>query len=444
MVNKIQIPCQRLISFLHFICRANMNRNFLSTKIFTVFLIFLSACGLSKSKDKQNIENVQVVGENSENSIDETMNKFWDHDASYLAQQVFALNYELKLDNDTSSIIVMPRDEDWAVWDLKLQNSLPIVVSKKASNSLIHRNLGFPVLQIEQVRELESKGTMSFIDPVTNDTISFISDNSTQIAYDSIMVDGFMKKVAIYMLKGKDEESLEIKILASYPNPIVIGLNAGYTYNLSEMLINVPEPAPLIEPSSNMVLHYTASSAEGIMDINVRIRKNVVDTIICSMRGTVYDSYKYSFNNTVVYGGEAFKDPQFVPFLPSLILDTLYYSDEGMCFIASNTLDSWYANGGGEVGLEHFIYDENPSEDVIDLNSVTRGYLLAYKHGKQKFGSANILVNGINKEFGICEFANYPNNCFLEILPSKDIGIVYRASSTDMMWNIQLQKIEFE
>jgi hypothetical protein len=54
--------------------------------------------------------------------------------------------------------------------------------------------------------------------------------------------------------------------------------------------------------------------------------------------------------------------------------------------------------------------------------------------------------NGENRsteEWPVCKFANYKTNCFLEVIPTNKLGLVYRVSSSDMLWDIQLRSITY-
>jgi hypothetical protein len=423
----------------------------LSNKIFFIFLITLSSCGVFRtSKSKAMSDDGNQFG---------AKGIVWDKQSIELAQKlssvVYRLNYKMEneegeLVNEVDLITLYPRDSNWTIWDIKPSNQLPQVLSLplgelSADNSY---NIGFPVLTPMQVLSLKENSNFNWVDPITLDTINWELDKSQTMGVCKTMVDGDSQAINVINLKNG---AAIMQVIPAYKSPIIAGIaGLGYSYQMEDITL-VAAPDDLTKPgvlAKNAILHYTASSAEGVMSLQVKILKLTSDTVVCLIMGDVDDSYKYTFNNIVIYAGLAYTEPQFLPFLPSLILDSLFYKRDGMCFISPQTVNSWINGNGGLIGMDHFEMKEIPVDDMdIAAEIESQVQMQYYRKGKMRdHVNIKLIDNEFEKDlvWPIEVFANYNTGCFLDIIPFKNVGVVYRASSTDMMWNIKLEYISLE
>ena len=437
--------------FLDFICRTNMNRKILSSKICFIFILTFGACKTTKRKVTQNIANKQVnvnIFASGIHSILSDGRNIWNVDADYLSQQLFSLEYSTVIEGQKQRLTFLPRDTNWTLWDVQKPNALPIVVANNRSNDLQYKNKGFPILTGAQRKQLDDEGYFHFLDPTSFDTLKMYLSKKDPIQSFLLDLDGTSKECNVLTFNQNNNDSIELLVLASHKNPLILKYSGKHTYEVIAASANVLGPLEPVVIQDNMVFNYFATSPEGTMTIRVKIGSITRDTVSCVMEGSVDDAYLYDFKNTVIYCDHAFTNPKFVSFLPSLILDSLFYEKEGMCFLSSETLHSWYENNKGSIGVGYFI-SENESTDAefekIEVESF--GIMQAYKEGKKKYSTVSMQMNnGVNRsteEWPVCKFANYNTNCFLEVIPTNKLGLVYRVSSSDMLWDIQLRSITY-
>ncbi len=437
--------------FLDFICRTNMKRKFLSSKICFAFILVLGACKLTLRKDTQSITDKQVNMNLFESGINALLldgRKIWNIDADDLSQQLYSVEYLSLIQGRKENLIFLPRDSNWTIWDVQKANALPLVVSNKRTNDLQYANKGFPILTLAQREQLERKGYFYFSDPASSDTVKMHLSKKNPLQSFLLDLDGVSKEYPVLTFKQNNNDSVEILLLASYKNPLILKYSGKYKYEVIAASVLVPSPSDTLVIQDNMVFNYFATSPEGAMNIHIKLGSITNDTVSCLMQGSVEDAYLYEFKNTVVYCNQAFTNPKFVSFLPSLILDSLFYEKEGMCFLSSATLRSWYENNEGRVGVEHFIYgNEGPNEGFEEVELESFGVMQAYREGKKRYSSVSMSTyNGekeSTEEWPVCKFANYKTDCFLEVIPTNKLGLVYRVSSSDLLWDIQLRSVTY-
>jgi len=288
------------------------------------------------------------------------------------------------------------------------------------------------------------------VDPASSDTVKMHLSKKKPLQSFLLDLDGVSKEYPVLTFKQNNNDSIEILLLASFKNPLILKYSGKLKYEVIAASALVPSPCDTLVIQDKMIFNYLATSPEGAMTIEIKIGSIAGDTVSCVMEGWVGDSYSYDFKNTVLYCNEAFLNPKFVSFLPSLILDSLFYEKEGMCFLSSETLRLWYESNEGRIGVEHYVFEnENSNEGFEEFNVESFGIMQAYKDGKRKYSSVDMQVFDYKEDtysieqWPVCKFANYKTNCFLEVIPTNKLGLVYRVSSADLLWEIELLHISY-